>query len=452
MSGKAALLIIDDDENVRSQMKWALADEYEILQGADRAEALRLVRGEHPPVVSLDLGLPPNPAGVEEGFKSLEEILAVDPNIKVVVITGQADQENALKAVRQGAYDFFSKPVDVDALKVVLERAFYLYDLELENKRLRSVSTSDSFEGMLGTSGPIQEVFEMVRKVAATDAPVLVTGESGTGKELTARAIHERSRRKQGSFVPINCGAIPENLLESELFGHEKGAFTGAHAQRAGQIESAQSGTLFLDEIGELPLPLQVKLLRFLQDGAIQRVGGRKEIKIDARIIAATNIDLDAAIENKNFREDLYFRLAVVTIRMPPLRERDEDLTLLANAFLQRYSSESRKKLKGFSAEALKAIESYAWPGNVREMENRIRRAVIMAEDSRIQLSDLGLGSSYARFEGMDLRSAREAFEKELVERALSRNQGNMTRVAEDLGVSRPALYDLVDKLGIERK
>ncbi len=448
---KPTILIVDDDEEIRSQMKWALLDQYRVHEAGSREAAVELVKSQSPAVVCLDLGLPPQPADVEEGFQALDEIVSIDHDVKVVVITGQGEREFALRAIGQGAYDFFSKPIDIDILRVVLSRACHVYELEKEQSRLRASRGTEGFEGMIGASPVIEEVFSMIRKVANSGAPVLLIGESGTGKELAARAIHRRSAQSRGPFVPINCGAIPENLLESELFGHEKGAFTGAHAQRPGQIESARGGTLFLDEIGELPLPLQVKLLRFLQDGQIQRVGGRQLIDVDARIVAATNVDIDAALKEGRFREDLYYRLAVVLVTIPPLRERGEDIPLLASAFLQRYAEENRHKVTGFSVEARRAISEYNWPGNVRELENRVRRAVIMAEQRRVSLQDLGLTSSYARYESMTLREAREAVERELVEAALSRSDGNMSRAAEELGISRPTLYELIEKLGIER-
>jgi two-component system NtrC family response regulator len=448
---KPKLLIVDDDENIRAQMKWALLEDYEVFQAQDRPSATELLSREQIPLVCLDLGLPPHPAGVQEGFAALEEILQIDPLARVVVVTGQGDRSNALLAVARGAVDFFSKPIETEVLKIVLARARQLYQLEQENRSLRSAILHQDFAGMLGTSPQMLEVFTMVRKVARSDAPVLVTGESGTGKELTARAIHDLSARADGPFVPINCGAIPENLLESELFGHEKGAFTGAHSQRPGQLETAHGGTLFLDEIGELSLALQVKLLRFLQDGQIQRVGGRQLINVNARIVAATNADLEEALRNGTFREDLYYRLAVVVVKLPPLRDRGEDVPLLAQAFLQRYADESGRRVKGFAPDAMRALKEYSWPGNVRELENRIRRAVIMTDGSRITLADLGLDRSYARYTAMTLREARETLERDLVEAALSRNRGNMSRAADELGISRPTLYELLDKLGIRR-
>ena len=323
--------------------------------------------------------------------------------------------------------------------------------LEIENIRLLEVEPKDAFEGMIGTSYPMQEVFSMIRKVATSDAPVLVNGESGTGKELAAKAVHSLSNRSEGPFVPINCGAIPENLLESELFGHEKGSFTGAHAQSPGQIEMARSGTLFLDEIGELPLPLQVKILRFLQDGQIQRVGGRKLIDVDCRIVAATNVDLEEAMKEGKFREDLFYRLAVIVVKVPPLRDRDDDRIVLSNFFLQRFVKESQKKIMGFTITAKRAVANYIWPGNIRELENRVRRAVIMAEGNKVKVSDLGLDSGYAKYAGMKLKEAREALEKEMVEKALARTNGNMSKASGELGISRPTLYEIIEKLKIER-
>ena len=447
---KRKLLIVEDDENLRTQMKWALAEDYEVFLAEDRKRALDIIMKELPAVVTLDLGLPPSPAGVEEGFLALGDILAGDSSIKVIVITGRGEKEYALKAVGQGAYDFFCKPVQIDELKIVLNRAFHISRLEKDYRQLQERMEGQAFEEMLGTSPKMQRVFVAIRKVATTEASVLITGESGTGKELVARAIHRKSSRKDEPFVVINCGAIPENLLESELFGHEKGSFTGAHIQRKGRIEAAKGGTLFLDEIGELSLHLQVKLLRFLQEQRIERVGGREEIIVDARVLAATNQDLKRGIDEGRFREDLYYRIGVVAIDLPPLREREGDILLLANAFLEKYAAESRKKITGFAPQALRTLEMHGWPGNVRELENRIRRSVIMAEGTKITRADLEL-SSYATYGGKGLKEARDGLEKELIKRAIMKNKGNLTRAAEELKVSRPTLYEMMEKLGIEK-
>jgi two-component system NtrC family response regulator len=446
------LLIVEDEEDIRTQMKWALSQDYGIVLAEDRRSALQLVEMEKPSVVTLDLGLPPRPADVEEGVAVLSEILSFDPFIKVIIITGRGEKEHALKAVGEGAYDFMYKPVQIDELKVVLKRAFYVSSLEREHHLLQGQVGVEAFHGMLGTSPQMQEIFSIVHKVATTDAPVLIVGESGTGKELVSKAIHRLSARKDEPFVVINCGAIPETLLESELFGHEKGSFTGAHVQRKGRIEAAKGGTLFLDEIGELTLALQVKMLRYLQEQVIERIGGREQIRVDARVITATNRDLKQAMKAGGFREDLYFRLAVVTIHMPLLRDREGDLLLLAKAFLTRYSEESRRKILAFNPQAVRAIQSYSWPGNVRELENRIKRAVIMAEGNKITPADLELGSQTMRDEYMNLKGAREALEKEMILKALSKNKDNVTRAAEALGISRPTLYELMEKLEIDRK
>lgn len=448
---KHKLLIVEDDDPIRTQMKWALMQDYEVLMAQDGQSALEQFKTQKPLVVTLDLGLPPYPGEVKEGFITLTQILNEDNLVKVIVITGQGQKEHALKAIEQGAYDFFYKPIEIEELKIVLKRAFYLAQLERENREMQAQLTGDSFRGMLGSCKKMQEVFSAIRKVATTDVPVLIIGESGTGKELVAKAIHLSSNRKEKPFVVINSSAIPETLLESELFGHEKGAFTGAHIQRKGRMEMAQQGTLFLDEIGELSLSLQVKLLRFLQEQKIERVGGREEISLDTRILAATNVDLKEAIKEGRFREDLYYRLGVVTISLPPLREREEDIMLLANFLLKKYAKEVNKNIKGFTPHALEAIELYNWPGNIRELENRVKRAVIMAEGSRITPADLELTSPFVKYEGRGLREAREALERDFISRALVRNKGNVTKAAEELGISRPTLYELMEKLKIER-
>jgi len=449
---KPRLLVVEDDEAIRTQMKWALAQDYEILLAEDRLGALEIFSKEQPPVVTLDLGLPPYPGEVKEGFLALAEMLSQDHLVKVVVITGQGEKDHALKAIGEGAYDFFCKPIQVEELKVVLKRAFYVSQLEHEYHKLKRQLRKESFEGMLGTSPQIQEVFSSIRKVATTEVPVLIVGESGTGKELVAKAIHMNSSRMESPFVVINCSAIPETLLESELFGHEKGAFTGAHIQRKGRFEMAQGGTLFLDEIAELSLPLQVKLLRFLQEQKIERVGGREAIVVDSRVLAATNKDLNQAIKEGKFREDLYYRLGVVTISLPPLREREEDILLLATALLQRYANENKKKITGFTPQAIHTLKTYSWPGNVRELENRIKRAVIMTEGKNVAPADLELDFTYTKYEAKGLKGAREALEKDLIQKALTKNKGNMTKVAEELGISRPTLYELIEKLGISKE
>ena len=448
---KHKLLIIDDDEDLRTQMKWALTSDYDIYLAEDRPSAIALINKEQPAVITLDLGLPPNPAGVEEGFAVLDHILDEYGHTKVIIITGRGEKEHALRAVGKGAYDYFYKPIELDELKVVLKRAFHVSQLEQEQRDLRQRLSGDTFEGMIGTSSKMQDVFSAIRKVATTDAPVLIRGESGTGKELVARAIHRLSIRASRPFIPINCSAIPENLIESEFFGHEKGTFTGAHVQRKGRFEMAEGGTLFLDEIGDLPLTIQVKLLRFLQEKTIERVGGREQIEVDTRILAATNRDLEEAMRKSVFRDDLFYRISVINISLPPLRERSADIVLLAKTFLDRYANESKKKIKGFSSQVIEALERYPWPGNVRELENRIKRAVIMSEGKKITLEDLEMQSVAGVKENILLKDAREHLEKELILKAIARNENNLTKAASDLGISRPTLYDLMQKLGIPK-
>jgi two-component system NtrC family response regulator len=447
------LLVVDDDEEIRMQMHWALTEDYEVFLAHDRTSALHIFRAEQPMVVTLDLGLPPHPRDMDEGFRTLGAILQGNAIAKVIVITGNEDREYALRAIGQGAYDFFRKPIAIDELKVILRRALHVAQLEQEHWALQQHLGCETFEAIIGVSPPMQAVFTTVRKVATANVPVLVIGESGTGKELVARALHQQSGRTAAPFVAINCGAIPETLLESELFGHEKGAFTGAHIQRKGKIESAQGGTLFLDEIGELPLSLQVKLLRFLQEYQIERIGGREAIPVNVRVVAATNVELKQAMAAGRFREDLYYRLSVITIPLPPLRERSEDILLLANTLLRRYATESSHKVTGFSRQALSALQSYGWPGNVRELENRIKRAVLLTKGPQVTPADLDLDSPYSQYlaPGKGLREAREAFEKDLIQRALTKHRGNISRTASELGVSRPTLHDLVTKYALER-
>jgi len=451
---KQKLLIVDDEEAIRTQMKWALSQDYEVYFAEDRKGALEAFEANSPSMTLLDLGLPPRPNESGEGLTVLSDILAVDSTAKVIIISGQSEKQNAIEAVGAGAYDFLCKPVDMEELKLLIRRCIHVVELEKEYRELQQSKRSEVFEDMLGTSPQMQAVFAFIRKVAGTNASVLLLGESGTGKEMAAAAIHRRSARKDGSFVAINCNAIPENLLESELFGHEKGAFTGAHIQRKGLLETASGGTLFLDEIGELPQAIQVKLLRFLQEQRLQRVGGRQEIQVDTRLVAATNADLQELIDNGKFREDLYFRLAVVTIRLLPLRERGEDVVFLAREFLQTYANQSSRTKVFFAPDALRAIARHSWPGNVRELQNRVKRAVIMAAGSRVTSKDLELepDQHMAASSTTTLRQAREHIEREMIEDALKRNAGRITTAAADLGISRPTLYELMEKLGIVKE
>jgi two-component system NtrC family response regulator len=449
---KPRLLIVDDDEDIRAQMKWALAADYDVSLAADRATALASFTDQRPVLTLLDLGLPPRPNEPEEGLAALSELRALDPRAKVIIVSGQSDKRNALNAVGAGAYDFLTKPLDMEELRLLLQRCVYVAELELEYRLLQQRTRAELFEGMLGASPQMQGVFTFVRKVAPTNAPVLILGESGTGKEMVAQALHRRSPEASGPFVGINCNAIPENLLESELFGHEKGSFTGAHTQRKGHIETAASGTLFLDEIGELPPSVQVKLLRFLQEKRFQRVGGRQEIHSDTRVVAATNANLQEAVAKGTFREDLYFRLAVVVVKVPPLRERGDDIELVAKEFLRHYGIQHRKGSATFTADALRALNSYRWPGNVRELQNRVQRAVIMAESRRVTAADLELTDSLGDLAPQTLKEAREGVEREMVQNALRRHGGNITSAALELGISRPTLYELMGKLAIARE
>jgi two-component system NtrC family response regulator len=448
---KPKLLIVDDDEEIRTQMKWALTTDYEVFLAEDRSSALAVFREHRPMIALLDLGLPPSPASPEEGFAALSEMMSQNPHSKVIIISGQGERTNALQAIGAGAYDFLSKPIEVEELKVLLRRTYQVACLERDYRELQLQLKTENFEGMLGTSPQMQGVFSSIRKVATTDAPVLILGESGTGKEMAALAIHRRSLRKEGPFVAINCSAIPETLLESELFGHEKGAFTGAHMQRKGRIEMASGGTLFLDEIGEIPLPLQVKLLRFLQEQRIERVGGRQEIEVDTRVVAATNADLKKGLAEGRFREDLYYRLAVVVIHLPSLREREGDVRLVAQEFLRRFAAENGKEGLAFDQDAVKAMSRHAWPGNVRELENRVKRAVIMAEGKRLSAEDMELKNPVTAPAATSLKEAREAVEREMVNAALRKHNGKIAPAAAELGVSRPTLYELMEKLGIHR-
>ena len=448
---KPVLLIVDDDEDIRTQLKWALCNDYTILLAEDRESALEHVRTQRPAVVMLDLGLPPHPATPDEGFAILAQILAFESQTKVIILSGQGERTNSLRAVGEGAYDFLCKPPDVEELKVILKRAFHIAQLQTEYRESTEQAAPGVFEGMLGSSPSMQTVFESIRKVAGRDAAVLILGESGTGKEMVARAVHRRSPRSKGPFVAINCAAIPETLIESDLFGHERGAFTGAHTQRVGRIEMAEGGTLLLDEFGELPPPIQVKLLRFLQEQTIERIGGRKEIRVDARLITATNVDLKQAMATGKFREDLFYRVAVVTIKLPPLRERVGDTMLLAQSFLRKYADESGRSSLRYRQDAIRAIEQHSWPGNVREMENRIRRAVIMADGASVKAEDLELTDSSAEAPVRSLKEAREEVDRRMVQEALRKHGSNITSAAAELGISRPTLYELMEKLGIRK-
>ena len=444
-------MIVDDDEDIRAQMKWALCNDYELFLAGDRAGALAAFTADRPVVTLLDLGLPPRPNDPEEGLAALSAILTLDPLAKVIVVSGQSERQNALHAVAAGAYDFLCKPVDMDELRLVLQRCVYLAELEQEYRAMQYIERADVFEDMLGVSPQMQAVFDFIRKVAPTSAPALILGESGTGKEMVAKALHRRSAQSGGPFVAINCNSIPENLLESELFGHEKGAFTGADRQRKGHVETASGGTLFLDEIGELPASVQVKLLRFLQEKCFQRVGGRLEIQSDARVIAATNRNLQELAAGGKFREDLYFRLAVMVVRMPALRERGDDILLVAKAFLHTYGIEQAKPSLTFAPDALRALTLHRWPGNVRELQNRVRRAVIMADGKRVTARDLELTDTLSALPPQTLKEARESVERDMVQDALRRHRGKITSAALELGISRPTLYELMEKLGIAR-
>lgn len=450
------LLIVDDTEEIRTQLKWGLGKDYAVIPAGNGTEALALFKKHRPKVMTLDLGLPPDEEGVTEGFKCLAAVLKESPETKVIVITGNEQRQNALIAIQSGAYDFYQKPVDLKELKVIIQRALHLADIESENRNLQLELGEKAGEssGMYGECPAMQEVFATIRKIASSEASVLIIGESGTGKELVARSIHARSLRKGKPFIPINCGAIPDTLLESELFGYEKGAFTGAQSTVQGKFEYAHQGTLFLDEIGELPGNLQVKLLRFLQDKTIQRVGGREDIVVNARIVAATNIDIAKALQDGKFREDLYYRIGVIAIKMPPLRERGDDVLLLANLFLGRFGRESGKKLKGFSSDSLEMLCSYEWPGNVRELENKVQRAVIMSEGAYIRPQDLGFGDIPLKrgmkdMDSMTLREIKDRVEKERILSAIESHKGNIAKTAEELGISRPTLYDLMKKHAI---
>ena len=440
--------MVEDDPGLQKQLKWCF-DDYEVLVAEDRGTALAELRRHEPDVVLQDLGLPPDPEGVTEGFETLNEILALKPDTKVIVVTGNADTENAVQAVGLGAWDFYSKPLDTDILQLIVERAMRIHDLETQNRRLLNSQSQSPLEGIIASSPAMLSVCRRIEKVAPTDATTLLLGESGTGKELVARAVHGLSDRAGKKFVAINCAAIPETLLESELFGYEKGAFTGAVKQTRGKIETADGGTLLLDEIGDMPQPLQAKMLRFLQERTLERVGGREEIPVDVRVICATNQDLKAMMQDGSFREDLFYRISEVTIRIPPLREREGGRVLLARTFLERYAQKANRKIRGFSPDAIGAIQRYSWPGNVRELENCIKGAVIMADGNQVTAMDLGLEDESGEPMPLNLREVRDNAEREAVQKALAQCDGNISQASALLGISRPTLYGLMDKHGI---
>ncbi len=442
------LLIVEDDPGLLSQLRWCFED-YDVFTAEDRETAIAELRRHEPTVVLQDLGLPPRPEGVEEGLATLRDTLKLAPHTKVIVVTGNGDQENALTAIAQGAYDFYEKPVDTDTLKLLVDRAFNISELETEIRRLQNQVNESPLDGIIASSEVMLAVCRMIEKVAPTDVTTLLLGESGTGKELVARALHRLSPRAEQNFVAINCAAIPENLLESELFGHEKGAFTGAVKQTHGKIEVANGGTLFLDEIGDMPPALQAKLLRFLQERVIERVGGRQEISVDVRVVCATNQNPEILIKENLFREDLYYRVSEITINIPPFREREEERLILARTFLQKYSKQQRRPLNGFSDDAVTAIESYSWPGNVRELENKIKGAVIMADGKLVTAEDLGLSAGEGQSESLNLREVRQSAESKAIRVALTRSYGNISKAAELLGITRPTLYDLMHKYNL---
>ena len=449
---KPALLVVEDDEGLQAQLKWAY-DDFEVTIVGDREAAISALRSIEPAVVTLDLGLPPDPDGTTEGLAVLDAIMELKPDTKVIVASGHGARESALSAIERGAYDFYQKPVDIDALGLIVRRAFNLHQIEEENRRLIARSGEDKkVLGRLITAAPeMVKVARTIERVASTNVSVMLLGASGTGKELLAQGLHDASDRKEGPFVAINCAAIPENLLESELFGHEKGAFTGAVKTTEGKIESANGGTLFLDEVGDIPLQLQVKLLRFLQERKIERIGGRKEIAVDTRIVCATHQDLEAMIGEQAFREDLFYRLAEIVIRIPALAERAGDATLLAKAFLKRFSKEMNPAVTGFAPDALAAIDAWNWPGNVRELENRVKRAVIMSDGKLIAAEDLDLTRDGEEEPcALNLKSAREEADRKVIRHALARSEGNISSTAKLLGISRPTLYDLLKQYDLQ--
>ena len=450
MAKKETLLVVEDDPGIQSQLKWSF-DDFEVVIAGDREEALSTLRRHEPKVVTLDMGLPPDPGGTSEGLATLQQILSLAPLTKVIVVTGNDDRESAVKAIALGAFDFYMKPIDADVLTLLVNRSFRVRELEDENQRLSSEHDNAPLSGLITSSPQMLKICRTIEKVAPTNVTTLLLGESGTGKEVLAKAIHELSPRAGNRFIAINCAAIPDNLLESELFGYEKGAFTGANKQTLGKIEVANEGTLFLDEIGDLPMPLQAKLLRFLQERVIERVGGRQEIPVDVRVICATHRGLPDMIKEGEFREDLYYRLSEITVQIPSLSERDGDAVLLARVFVEKFAKEHNKKIPALSDDALAAIENYTWPGNVREMENKIKRAVIMFDGNQINAEDLELEDVDISHDiPFNLREVRGKAESEAITRSLNYTNNNIAQAAELLGVSRPTLYDLIKKYDIK--
>ena len=444
---KPKLLIVEDDEGLCSQYRWAFPA-CEVLMAHARPQAVTLVKRENPPVAIMDLGLPPDPDGVSEGFATLSDVLRIAPQTKIIVVTGNGERKNALRAIAAGAYDFCEKPVEIEVLRTIIERGLNLHRLEEENRRLAAAPVTSPIERIVTGNAGMLKVCRDIEKIATTNVPVLLLGESGTGKEALAKAVHDLGPRAKQPFVAINCGAIPENLLESELFGHERGAFTGAVKQTIGKIENAHKGTLFLDEIGDLPHPLQVKLLRFLQDQIVERIGGRQKIQVDVRIVSATNANLDEKIAQGVFRGDLFYRMNAFTIRIPPLRERGTDVVLLANFFLNRFNREFGRGIRGFTEHAAHAMNTHEWPGNVRELENRLKRAVVMADRRLIDAVDLELAPPIGDLPDLDIRSARLRAERDVIQEALVRSNNTLSVAARMLGVSRPTLYGLMEAHG----
>lgn len=449
------LLIIEDDPGLQSQLRWCFND-MEVFQADDSESAMTIFRKESPQVITLDLGLPPDPGGFTVGFKILNDILEIDPCTKIIVVTGQENREHALNAINSGAYDFFNKPIDAKSLTLVVERAFHLYQIEQENKALLEKTMVSPLDGIIASSASMLKISQVVEKIAPSDLSVMVLGESGTGKEVIAKALHNLSLHASGKYVAINCAAIPENLLESELFGHEKGSFTGANNQKIGKIELANNGTLFLDEIGDMPLDLQAKLLRFLQERVIERVGGTKEIQINTRVICATHRSIKDMIEQGTFREDLYFRISDIVIELPPLREREDDIILLANYFLKKYTEIQHKNINGLSPSAENLLMQYDCKGNVRELDQIIRRAVIMSDNSLLQVEDLNIELTQEtpdedeQSDTLNLKVIRNTAERRAIRRALKEAESNISDAAKLLDITRPTLYSLIERLHID--